>query len=256
MPFATKIEQTARNKRSNIVLALDFPFEKTENYRRLFLKADRTLETVSPHICAVKFNRHLILPLGLFDGVKKLVEKTHDMGLVAIMDCKVNDIGASNQTIAQYYYSAGFDAVIANPLVGWEEGLQPVFDVAQKLQRGVILLVYMSHKGSWEGYGQMVYDAKTEEKLSQYVSFAKKAIEWGADGVVVGATYPKKIREVHEILNKKIPIFSPGIGAQGGEIKSALNAGSSYLIVGRAITLSKNPEETTRNIKEQVNNYI
>jgi len=247
------MEQTAKDKKSNMILALDYPFEKPENREKLFSKAERILNAVEPYICAVKFNRHLILPLGTFNGVAKLIEKVHAMGLMAIMDCKVNDIGSTNQTIAEYYYSVDFDALTANPFVGWEEGLKPVFDVAHKLQRGVILLVYMSHKGAWEGYGQTICNAETGEKALQYFSFAKKALKWNADGVVVGATYPEKIREVHEILGEKIPIYSPGIGAQGGKIESALKAGAHYLIVGRTITLSENPAETAKKIRDLAN---
>ncbi|MDH5754667.1 MAG: orotidine 5'-phosphate decarboxylase [Candidatus Bathyarchaeota archaeon] len=253
MSFRLKMEQSAKNKKSNIVLALDFPFEKPENRENLFSKAQHILETVHPYICAVKFNRHLVLPLGTFNGVQKLVEKAHDMELLTIMDCKINDIGSTNQTIAEYYYAAGFDALTANPFVGWEEGLKPVFDVARRLQRGVILLVYMSHKGASEGYGQTIYDVETSEKAPQYVSFAKKALKWNADGVVVGATYPEKIREVHEILGEKIPIYSPGIGVQGGAIESALKAGARYLIVGRTITLAENPAETAKKIRDLAN---
>jgi orotidine-5'-phosphate decarboxylase len=249
MSFREKMEQIARSKKSNIVLNLDFPFENPENRENLFHKATYVLEAASPYICAVKINHHLVLPLGTFDGVQKLVKKIHDFGLMAIMDCKANDIGSTNQVIAEYYYTAGFDALIANPFIGWEEGLKPIFDVAERLRRGVILLVYMSHKGASEGYGQTVYDAETGERVSQYIVFAKKALKWKADGVVVGATYPEKIREVYEILGEKIPIYSPGIGAQGGEIESALKAGARYLLVGRAITLAENPAESARKIR-------
>jgi orotidine-5'-phosphate decarboxylase len=243
------MEQVAKDKNSNIVLNLDFPFEKPENRENLFHKASHVLEAVSPYICAVKINHHLVLPIGTFNGVQKLVKKAHDFGLMTIMDCKANDIGSTNQVIAEYYYAAGFDALIANPFIGWEEGLKPIFDVAKRLHRGVILLVYMSHKGASEGYGQTVYDVETGEKVLQYVVFAKKALKWKADGVVVGATYPEKIREVHQILGEKTPIYSPGIGTQGGEIKSALKAGARYLLVGRAITLAENPAETAREIR-------
>jgi len=152
--------------------------------------------------------------------------------------------------IAEYYYEAGFDALIANPFVGWEEGLKPVFEVAKNRRKGVILLGYMSHKGAGEGYGQMVVDIESEQKKPQYLVFAEKALKWGADGVVVGATYPEKIREIHAVLGEKIPIYSPGVGVQGGEIESALKAGASYLIVGRVITLSENPAETAKKIRE------
>ena len=249
MSFRFKMEQVARNKESNIVLALDFPFEKPENRENLFSKAERVLDAAHPYICAVKINHHLVIPLGTFDGVQTLVKKAHSLGLVAIMDCKVNDIGSTNQVIAEYYYAVGFDALIANPFIGWEEGLKPIFEVARRLQRGVILLVYMSHKGASEGYGQTIYDAETGQKTLQYVSFARKALKLEADGAVVGATFPEKIREVHAILEEKTPIYSPGIGAQGGEIKSALKAGARYLIVGRVITLAENPAESAREIR-------
>jgi orotidine-5'-phosphate decarboxylase len=242
--------ETERKKESNIVLALDFPFEKPENLKNLFLKAEGLLEEVHPYLCGIKFNHHLVLPLGTFDGVQKLVKMAHDDGLTAIMDCKVNDIGATNQVIAEYYYAAGFDALIANPFVGWEEGLKPIFDVASRLRRGVILLVYMSHKAACEGYGQMIIDPETGEKIPQYISFARKALKYSADGAIVGATYPEKIREIHGILGKEVPIFSPGIGAQGGTAQAALMAGATYLIVGREITLAKNPAETAKKTRD------
>jgi orotidine-5'-phosphate decarboxylase len=250
MTFQVKMQQTSRNKKSNIILALDLPFEKPENRKNLFANAESILEAVNPYLCAVKFNHHLILPLGLFDDVQKLVKKAHDKGLMAIMDCKANDIGSTNQVIAEYYYAAGFDALIANPFIGWEEGLKPIFDVAHELHRGVILLVYMSHKGASEGYGQTIFNTETGVKMPQYVVFAKKALQCEADGAVVGATYPEKIREVHKILGEKIPIYAPGIGAQGGEIKASLDAGARYLIVGRAITLADEPAESAMEIRK------
>ncbi|MEM3579808.1 MAG: orotidine 5'-phosphate decarboxylase [Candidatus Bathyarchaeia archaeon] len=250
MSFKEKMAETARKKGSNIVLALDFPYEKPESHQTLYKRAEKIIEDVGSYICAVKFNHHLVLPLGVFNGVQKLLEKAHEKGLLTIMDCKVNDIGSTNQVIAEYYYEAGFDALIANPFVGWEEGLKPVFEVASNQRKGVILLVYMSHKGAGEGYGQMVVDAESGQKKPQYIVFAEKALTWGADGVVVGATYPEKIREVHKVLGRKIPIYSPGVGVQGGEIESALKAGASYLIVGRAITLSENSAEIAKRIRD------
>ena len=242
--------QTAREKESNVVLAFDFPFEKPENRKNLFSRAGQFLEAVHPYLCAVKFNHHLVLPLGAFDGVQKLVKKAHDEGLMTIMDCKVNDIGTTNQVIAEYYYAAGFDALIANPFIGWEEGLKPIFEVARRLRRGVILLVYMSHKAAFEGYGQTIVDAGTGRKVLQYVSFARKALKCSADGAVVGATYPEKIREVHEILGEKVPIYSPGIGVQGGTAQAALMAGARYIIVGREITLAENPAEAAKKTRD------
>jgi orotidine-5'-phosphate decarboxylase len=252
MSFRARIEEIAKNKESSIVLALDFPFQNQENRENLLAKAQDVLGAVHPHVCAVKINHHLVLPLGTFDGVQRLIKRIHEEGLPAIMDCKANDIGAANQVIAEYYYAAGFDALIATPFIGWEEGLKPIFDVARRLHRGVILLAYMSHKDANEGYGQTIYDTKTGTKTLQYISFAKKALKWDADGVVVGATHPEKIREIHEILKERVPIYSPGIGPQGGAAEVALKAGARYLIVGREITLAQDPAEAAEKLRASI----
>lgn len=253
MAFRLKMEQAARERESNIVLALD-PF--TEEPQRLFEISVKILEKVHPYLCALKVNRQLVLPLGLFNGVQKILKMAHEKGLQTIMDCKINDVGFTNRAIAEYYFKAGFDAVIANPFVGWDEGLQPVFEVAKSMRRGVILLVYMSHKGAPEGYGQTIRDPKTGKEIPQYLAFARKALEWKADGAVVGATFPEKIEKVHSILKDDVPIFSPGVGAQGGCVTAAVKAGARYLIVGRTITLAENPAETARNIRDIAQNCL
>jgi len=241
------MSSSAERTGSNIVLALDLPPDEPS---QLLSRATEVLQAVSPYVCAVKMNHQLVLPLGLFDGVQKLVSSAHSAGLPVIMDCKINDVGYTNRAIAECYYSAGFDAVIASPFVGWDEGLQPVFEAARRTHRGVILLVYMSHKGAWEGYGQTVHDPETGQAVPQHVLFARKALLWGADGAIVGATYPEKIRDARAVLGDSVPIYSPGIGVQGGDVESAVKAGSSYLIVGRAITLAENPAEAARRLRD------
>ncbi len=246
------MQEAAKSKDSRLVLALDFPYEAPDNRSNILAKAQKVLKAVHPYICAVKINHHLTLPLGTFDGVQQLVEQIRGQGLLAIMDAKVNDIGNTNQVIAQYYFAAGFDALIANPFVGWEEGLKPLFEVSKKLNRGVILLTYMSHKGASEGYGQTTIDPETGERTPQYVSFAKKALKWGADGAVVGATVPEKIAEVKQILENNVAIYSPGVGAQGGAAETAIKAGASYLIVGREITMAEDPAYAARRLCDSI----
>jgi orotidine-5'-phosphate decarboxylase len=247
------MDRSAKRADSNIVLALDLPKDSPS---RLLSQSIAILEKVHPYVCAVKINRQLVLPLGLFNGVQKIIDFIHDRGLPAIMDCKINDVGHTNRAIAEYYYEAGFDALTASPFVGWDEGLQPVFELAKEMRRGVVLLVYMSHKGAEEGYGQTVQDPKTENLLPQYVLFAEKALSWKADGAVVGATYPEKISEVYGILRGRVPIYSPGVGVQGGDIESAVKAGARYLIVGRTITLSEKPDETAKLIRDRARQCV
>ncbi len=249
MSFKRKMEQVSQAKQSSIVLALDFPYHPADQRQNLLEKAANMLDIVAPYVCAVKFNHHLVLPLGTFGGIQALVEAAHKRGLLSIMDSKVNDIGATNTAISEYYFEAGFDAIIANPFVGYDEGLKPIFDAAAKHQRGVILLAYMSHKGAAEGYGQTIRDPETGAETKQYLSFARKAGKWGADGVVVGATAPDKIREIRMVLGEEVPIYAPGVGAQGGGAEAALSAGARYLIVGREIVQADDPAEKAESLR-------
>jgi len=253
LSFIHKMEISSKKAKSNIILALDLPPDKPN---RLLSRSIKILDSVHPYLCALKLNRQAVLPLGLFDGVQKIVSKAQDLGLPTIMDAKINDIGNTNRAIAEYYFKAGFEAVIASSFVGWEEGLQPVFEVARKMKRGVIVLVYMSHKGASEGYGQTVQDSKTGEIRPQYMVFAERALQWKADGAVVGATHPEKIREVYKVLKDKVPIYSPGVGAQGGDIEAAIKAGARYLIVGRTIVLAEDPANTAKRLRDEAQKTV
>jgi len=244
--------EAAKSKDSRLILALDFPFEAAENRDRILSQAQKVLKAVHPYICAVKINHHLTLPLGIFEGVDQLVEQIRGQGMLAIMDAKINDIGNTNRIMAEYYFAAGFDAIIANPFVGWEEGLKPLFEVSKRLNRGIILLTYMSHRGASEGYGQMIIDPETGLQTTQYSSFAKKALKWGADGVVVGATFPQKIAEIKQILGQNVAIYSPGVGSQGGDAEMAIKSGANYLIVGREITNSDDPAKAARVLADSI----
>lgn len=255
--FREKLKKSARENESRLVLALDLSLSVLEKdfKRRLLEKARQVLSEVEEHIVGVKINFQLLLPLGLFDGLQLLIEDAANYGLISVADCKLNDVVHTNEWASRHFFDAGFDALIANPFVGWRGGLERVFSVAKNYGRGVILLVYMSHPGADEGYGQRVVDDNGGTRF-QYEVFAEKSKSWGAEGVVVGATQPKIIEKVSKIVGGEIPIFSPGIGFQGGVISEAFGAGTSYAIVGRSIYQSENPKQSAKEIKEKINEII
>ncbi len=47
-------------------------------------------------------------------------------------------------------------------------------------------------------------------------------------------------------------IYSPGVGVQGGDAKKALDAGSTYLIVGRSIYNADDPEKAAMEFRNLV----
>jgi orotidine-5'-phosphate decarboxylase len=70
----------------------------------------------------------------------------------------------------------------------------------------------------------------------------KYAKEAKVDGLVVGATKPHIINEIAS--GKPAPIFSPGLGHQGGSILQASKYGVDYFIIGRSIIQSAEPLKT------------
>ena len=249
MGFKKLLEDAEKRNRSPIVLALDLTRRNRED---LYKDSLKLIQAVSRFVCAIKINRQLVLPLGLHDRVKALVDEIHGRDIPAIMDAKINDIGHTNEFIASEYFSAGFDAVTASAFVGYKDGLEPVFRLAKQKQNGVLLLVHMSHKGASEGYGQTVVDEKTGSRRRQFEIFAEKTLQWGADGAIVGATFLETIARVHSILGGNVPIFSPGVGVQGGSLKDALVAGAKYAIVGRSIYESDDPAGSANDLRRSI----
>ena len=242
--FKKRIRDISLHKKSRIVVGLDV---KLKNPYELTSKVEDILDQVQDEVCAIKVNFHLLFPLRSIEDLSKIIDKAHDYSLQAIADVKLNDVSSTNLAATEILWDAGFDAVIANPFTGYSEGLGPVIDDAHRKDKGVILLIYMSHKGAIDGYGlDVLYEGKVRK---MYDIFVERAVNWGADGLVVGATNPEMITHIKSEA-KGIPILSPGVIAQGGSPKEAVLAGADYLIVARAIIEAEKPKEKAREIRE------
>jgi orotidine-5'-phosphate decarboxylase len=244
--FEDKIQAASKANKSRIVLALDL---EDSNRSLLFRRSQEILRNVSKYICAVKINRQLVLSLGLHDGVDSIVSMAHDLSLPAIMDAKLNDVGHTNEFMTRSYNAAGFDGIIASPIVGWVGGLDSVFQVMHSQNKAVILLVYMSNPGAEGVYSLRAAPGDGKPKpIFEFLT--EMALQWKANGVVVGATRPEIIARVRELVGRRISIFSPGVGAQGGDPRQAVDAGSDYLIVGRSIYLESDPSSAARHYRD------
>jgi orotidine-5'-phosphate decarboxylase len=231
--------RSAQRKKNRIVLALDFSYPIDQRLSR----AMQVLELTKGAVAAVKINHHLLLPFGL-QGLQGLIEVCKSEELPIIADLKMNDIESTNLDIVDTLLAFGIDAVIANPFVGKEEGLGKVIGKVHSKDGGILFLVYMSHKGAKEGY-----DLRNEKGEPLYRIFASRARDWGADGVIVSAKEGDKITETRAIVGKDCLIFSPGIGPQGGDIRSGAASEADFLIVGRSITESPDPMGVLRELK-------
>ena len=188
----------------------------------------------------------MLLPLGKKEIIR--INKTaHQYGLQTIADIKLNDIGNTNQITSNTLWRFGFDAIIVNPIMG-PQSLKKIVAQAHKLDKGVIALCHMSAPEAKLSYEIDVKLSKNSKPKPLYQMFLKWAISNKADGIIVGATFPKILNDCKKIAGKKLDIYSPGIGVQGGNAKKAIANGSDFLIVGRTILDSKDPVQTVKQL--------
>jgi orotidine-5'-phosphate decarboxylase len=235
-PFRERIAKAAAAKKSPVILALDPPAGR----RGLAEFAARTIRAAEQHICAIKMNFHLVLPLSAAE-ISRINRLAHSHGLQSIADIKLNDIENTNGVAVDHLAKMGFDAAIANPFIG-RGALAALVQKAHGLDAGVIALVYMSHPGAKEGFGLEIAGR------GLYRAFLERAEDAGADGIVVGATQPDVLRQV----SGRLPVYSPGVGAQGGDAEQAIKNGADYLIIGRSIVESRQPARAAKEIHDRI----
>lgn len=229
--FQERITRSSKLKKSRIVLSLD-PTPRPELKKFVM----NSITQLQRHICAIKLNFHLILPFSKSD-LTEINQLAHNYSLESIADIKLNDIANTNHITIHYLLDMGFDAVIVNPFMG-KAALKSAVQQTHAKNCGVIALMYMSHPGAKDCYRADVLDPRTKRIISMYELFLTMAIEARVDGIIVGATQADILKEVS---HTKIPIFSPGIGIQGGRIDIAIKNGTDFFIVGRSIIASSNP---------------
>ena len=228
--FKTRLSKISKSN-GKVILANDY----NSSEKNLQNKTIQNIKKLNPYLCGVKLNFHLLLPLSAKEIIK--INKTaHDYGLQTIADIKLNDIGNTNRVTTEHLWNLGFDAVIANPIMGLDS-LKNLVKSSHKEQKGVITLCHMSAPEAKLSYDMEVKMGKTQQLYQLFLDWALRA---KVDGIVVGATFPKIIQYCSRQAGKNLSIFSPGVGTQGGNASEVISSGTNYLIVGRTILNAKN----------------
>lgn len=181
------------------------------------------IEATSDLVCAYKPNFAFYLQFGI-EGLEALVATRQAIpaDIPVLLDCKVGDIDSTATAYARGFFEEwDFDAITVSPYLG-EDSLAPFLKYAD---RGVISICKTSNAGS--GDLQDMNLAATGAPLFEEV--ARKAVSWderypAAVGLVVGATYPEQLARVRAIAGD-LPILLPGVGAQSGDVETAVRNG-------------------------------
>ena len=171
-----------------------------------------------------------------------------------ILDAKRGDISSTAEAYARSAFAhLGADCITLNPYLG-RDSINPFLKDQEK---GVFLLCKTSNPGSGD-----LQDLPLENGSLLYEQVAKLAQTWNVKnniGLVVGATHVEAMKRVRTAA-PGLWFLSPGIGAQGGELESALKAGlrkdgmGLLIPVSRGISRAADPAKAAAEFRDQIIN--
>ena len=169
---------------------------------------------------------------------------------IIIGDSKRSDIGSTATAYSKAMYDYwSFDVSTVNPYFGSDS----IIPFAQK--NGALIICKSSNNSSNEIQNLKINNVFIYEKVLDIV---KKCNNSNNLGIVVGATYPKELKKIRS-ANLDLPILIPGLGFQGGDFRSTIQAsrgGLNILNSSRGICFPKDNFDSLLHYKQSVNEAV
>ena len=224
MTFTQRVREVQRNQNSLLCVGLDVDAGKIpaslnsgENPELEFNR--KIIDATHDLVCAYKLNLAFYESMGerghivLRETLRSIPET-----VITIGDGKRGDIGNTAEHYAQSLFKYfNFDSVTVNPYMGFDS-VEPFLSYDEK---GAFILALTSNSGSRDFQRLKVGTKPFYEKV---VGTVKKWNSKNNIGLVVGATHPKELQRIRTMV-PGMPILIPGIGKQGGDLKSAIRFG-------------------------------
>ncbi|MBB6478376.1 orotidine-5'-phosphate decarboxylase [Spirochaeta isovalerica] len=252
--FFTKLEKVCREKNTLLCIGLDprvSPSDGESAADLIIAQNKKIIEETAPYAACFKPNIAFYEIYGP-EGLKAL-EETLNMipdDIPVIMDSKRGDIGSTAEAYADSIFGhykvgsttlspyMGRDAV--DPFLKWED-------------RGVFLLCRTSNPSAGAVQDLMIGDKTVYEYMaSELTSWSDRV------GLVVAGNDIPAMAKVRDIAPDAW-FLAPGIGAQGGDMKEAVEAGMREDGLGilpnvsRAVSNAPSPGEAARKFRDEMN---
>jgi orotidine-5'-phosphate decarboxylase len=268
--FYYKLENAWSISNSMVCVGLDSDINKIPEFLKasedpIFQFNKSIIDATAKEVCSFKlqiaFYSSISAEQQLIETIQYIKENYPDV--IVILDSKRGDIGnTAEQYALESFTRYKADAVTLNPYLGGDS-LQPFLNYSDK---GSIILCRTSNPGA-KDLQDLICD---EEKL--YIKVAKLAsTQWNANkniSLVIGATYPKELKEIRQVVGDNIPFLVPGIGAQGGDLENTVKNGKNSNGTGLMISSSRGiifassgsdfaeaAKKETIKLKEEINYY-
>ena len=218
------------------------------------------IKQTAPYAAAYKPNAAFFEQFGSrgWSALKQVIaaiqEESHRMGsmIPVILDAKRGDIASTAEAYAKSTFEQlGAHCITLSPYLG-KDSIDP-FLVNQ--EKGVFLLCKTSNPGSGD-----LQDLTLEGGDLLYERVARLARQWNTKnniGLVVGATQPEALARVRAVA-PELWFLAPGVGAQGGDLETALKAGlrpdgkGMLLPISRGISRAANPGLAAADLRDQI----
>lgn len=216
--------------KSPVIVALDYPDEPS---------AFALLEQLDPDQCRVKIGKEMFTLLG-----PAFVEDVMDQGFEVFLDLKYHDIP---NTVARACTAAAELGVwmINVHASGGRRMMEAAREAIEtQTNRPLLIGVTVLTSLAAEELGEIGFSGDPEENVRRLAALAQDA---GLDGVVCS---PKESQPLRSELGDNFLLVTPGVRPAGSDAgdqrrvmtpREAMDAGSSYLVIGRPITAAEDP---------------
>ena len=259
--FAKKFQQAVEANQSLLCVGLDpdpykFPHRfASPDAAGLLDWGRRIIDATADLVCCYKPNAAFYEQFGApgWEALRETIAAVPNH-IPVLLDAKRGDIGSTATAYARAAFETlGADAVTVSPYLG-RDAVAPFLAYPGKT---VFVLGYTSNPSAAaiQEFGPAGYP------LFEHV--LREAAGWGEPdqvGFVVGATQPEALRRARALLGDIGNwILAPGVGAQGGDLAAALDAGltakGSGLIVpvSRSVIYADDVRAAARDLRAAIN---
>jgi uridine monophosphate synthetase len=261
--FFTFLEKRVADCSSLLCVGLDphaddLPRPTAEAAREFCLDLVRQ---TAPYAAAFKPNAAFFEQFGAegWTALKQVIDAVQEQSqrlgsrIPVILDAKRGDIASTAEAYARSAFAdLGAHAITLSPYLG-KDSIAPFLADPEK---GVFLLCKTSNPGAADLQDLPVN--ATGEPL--YVAVARLAQSWNSGdniGLVVGATQPAAMARVRQVA-PELWFLAPGVGAQGGDLETALMSGRRrdgkglLFPVSRGISREADPARAAARLRDRI----
>ena len=233
--------------RDRLIVALDFPNDPA-NPKRIIEVDDayRIVETLGDSVDVVKVGWALYLV-----GHNEVVQELRKSGKRVFLDLKFGDIGETIRRLVAVAVRSGVEFTTVNTTF---QTVRAAVDAATGSDLKILTLTVLTSLDDSD-----LQEQGFQMSVEDYVLYKTgKAKEIGCQGVIASG---REARAIRELVGPDFLIVTPGIRPSGSKRDdhkrsstptAAIEAGADYLVVGRPITLSRDPRGAADTILDEM----